>query len=148
MASEGSNQRDIWLALGRICRLFRLNTGRGWVSSLGPKGVRKLQDGSVHIIGARSIPLGFADVKGDPVAGACDLPGWTSMEVTPELAQRLIGRKIAIFTSIEVKRSKGGVHSDDQKNWCTQVRDAGGIAGFATSPQQAQEIISSWQFLK
>lgn len=145
MSLEAPNQRAIWLALGRLCRLFRLNTGVAWVSSLGPKGVRRLEDGSVHIIGARSIPLGFADVHGKPVKGACDLPGWTSMVMTPELADRLMGQKIAVFTSIEVKRSKGGVISDDQKNWHAQVQDAGGIAGFATSPEEATKIISSWK---
>jgi hypothetical protein len=141
MSLEAPNQRAIWLALGRICRLFRLNTGTAWFSSLGPRGVQRLENGSVLIAGARSIALGFADVHGKTVKGACDLPGWTSVEITPDM----VGRTVAVFTSIEVKRSKGGMISDDQKNWCAQVQDAGGIAGFATSPDQATKIILDWK---
>lgn len=140
MSLEAPNQRAIWLALGRLCRLFRLNTGTAWISSMGPKGVRRLDNGSVLILGARSIPLGFADVHGKTVKGVCDLPGLTSVVITPEM----VGRTVAVFTSIEVKRSKGGVISDDQKDWCAFVQGAGGIAGFATSPEQAIKIISDW----
>ncbi len=145
MSLESTNQRAIWLALGQICRLFRLNTGTAWISSMGQKGVRRLDNGSVLIAGARSIPLGFADVHGKTVKGVCDLPGLTTMIMTPELAQALMGRPVAIFTSIEVKRSKGGVISDDQKDWCAFVQGCGGIAGFATSPEEALKIISSWK---
>ncbi|MBB3017620.1 hypothetical protein FHR70_000660 [Microvirga lupini] len=140
MASEGTTQRQIWLALGRVSRLFRLNTGRGWISNLGPNGVTRLQDGSVLVKAARSISLGLAMPNGDPVKGACDLPGWTTVEVTPEM----VGKKIAVFTSVEAKASKGGRVSPDQKNWLDQVKAAGGIAGVANSPESAREIISEW----
>lgn len=144
MASEAHNQRAIWLALGsKLCRLFRLNTGRGWISNLGPKGVKKLQDGSVLIHSPRSIPLGFADVKGNPIVGACDLPGWTSITVTPEM----VGQTVAIFTSVEVK-SDVGRPSADQKNWRDQIIAAGGIAIVARSPEEAQQQISSWKCQK
>lgn len=141
MASEAIVQREIWLRLAQLaCRLFRLNTGRAWLSSMGPAGVVKLVDGSVLIKAPRSIALGFSDVKGDPVKGACDLPGWTTVEITPAM----IGRRVAVFTSIECKKSKGGRWSDDQKNWADQVDRAGGIAGFASSPEEATKLISDW----
>jgi len=140
MANEGVVQRQIWLALGKVSRLFRLNTGRAWLSNLGPKGVQRMQDGSVLIHAARSISIGLSYPNGDPVVGACDLPGWTTVEVTPAM----VGKRIAVFTSIETKRSKGGKTSEDQTNWCTQVDAAGGIAGIASSPEQAQAIISGW----
>lgn len=141
MASENTVQREIWLALGSICRLFRLNTGRAWFSNLGPKGVQRLADGSVLIKAPRSIALGFAGPNGDPVVGACDLPGWTTVVITPEM----VGRKVAVFTSIETKRTKGGKTSADQLNWCSQVKQAGGIAGIANSPEAAVAIVSDWK---
>jgi hypothetical protein len=140
MASEGANQREIWLALGKLSRLFRLNTGRGWISNLGPKGVQKLTDGSVRIFEARSVALGFAGPNGDPISGACDLPGWTTVEITPEM----VGRKVAVFTSIECKASKGGRVTPEQKNWMDQVIKAGGIAGVARSPEEGKKIIEQW----
>lgn len=141
MAAESTVQRQIWLALGRISKLFRLNTGRAWVSNMGPPGVRKLTDGSVHIMAARSIALGFGMPNGDPVVGACDLPGWTEMVITPDM----VGCKIAVFTSIETKRSKGGVTSGEQKNWMRQVVHAGGIAGVANSPEAAIKIVEEYR---
>ncbi len=141
MALEGSNQRAIWLALGKISRLFRLNTGKGWVSNMGPSGVRRLEDGSVHIVAARPIPLGFGMPNGDPVVGACDLPGWTEVTITPDM----VGCKVAVFTSIETKRTKGGRTSEDQKKWLLNVQCAGGIAGVANSPEAAVEIVKSYR---
>lgn len=141
MASEGNVQKDVWKALGFVSRLFRLNTGKGWVSNLGPKGVHWLKDGSVHIEAARPIPLGFGMPNGDPVVGACDLPGWTELVITPEM----VGCKVAVFTSIETKRTKGGRTSDDQKNWMHQVKTAGGIAGVANTPEAALAIVKNYQ---
>ena len=140
MASEGVVQREVWLALGRISRLFRLNTGRAWISNLGPKGVQRLDDGSVRIHAARSIALGFASPNGDPVVGAGDLPGYTTFTITPEM----VGRKVAVFTSIETKRTKGGRASPDQISWMEQVQKAGGIAGIANSAEAALKIIEQW----
>lgn len=140
MASEGTTQRQIWLALASISRLFRLNTGRAWISGLGPKGVQRLSDGSVRIAAARSIALGLSAPNGDPIIGACDLPGWTSVVITPEM----IGRTVAVFTSIECKPTKGGRVSKEQANWMEQVQKAGGIAGVANSPESALKIIDQW----
>lgn len=144
MASEGTVQRQIWLALGAVSRLFRLNTGRAWMSNLGPKGVQRLADGSVLIKAPRSIAIGLAYPNGDPVVGACDLPGWTTMTITPEM----VGREVGIFTSIETKRTKGGKTSDDQINWRDQLNKAGCIAGIANSPEAAVAIIEEWKHRK
>ena len=142
MPSEASNQRQIWLALGSAaCRLFRLNTGRGWISNMGPKGVQRLADGSVLIKGARSIALGLSSPNGDPIVGACDLPGYTIVEITPEM----VGRKVAVFTSVEVKTTKGGKVSAEQENWAAQVEKAGGIAVIARSPEEALLKIEAWK---
>lgn len=141
MSSESTVQRQIWLALGAVSRLFRLNTGRAWLSNLGPAGVQRLQDGSVLIRAARSIALGLAAPNGEPVVGVGDLPGWTSITITPEM----VGRRVAVFTSIETKRSKGGRASAEQLNWVDQVQKAGGIAGIANSPETARNIYDEWK---
>lgn len=140
MASEGVVQRQVWLGLGVICRLFRLNTGRAWLSNMGPAGVQKLSDGSVLIKSARSIAIGFADTSGDPIVGATDLNGWTTVEVTPEM----VGRRIAVYTAIETKNSKGGHKRAGQINFVDQAAAAGAIAGFANSKESALAIVNNW----
>lgn len=141
MAAEGSVLRAVWLAVARTTTLFRLNTGMAWMSNLGPKGVRKLEDGSVHILQARPISVGFTRPDGKPVTGACDLPGWTTITITADM----VGARVAVFTSVEVKRSKGGVISDDQRNWRDAVQRAGGIAGVANSPEAAVDIVRNYK---
>lgn len=141
MSSESTVQRKIWLGLGSICTLFRLNTGRAWLSNLGPKkGVQKLSDGAVLIKSARSIAIGFAYTNGDPVVGTSDLNGWTTVEITPEM----VGKHVAIYTAIETKESGGGNKRAGQINFCDQVNAAGGIAGFANSVEAARGIVESW----
>lgn len=140
MASEGTVQRKIWLGLGFVSRLFRVNTGRAWLSGMGPSGVQKLSDGSVLIKAARSISIGFSDVSGNPVEGTSDLNGWTTVEVTPEM----VGKRVAIYTAIETKASTGGRKRAGQVNFYDQVDAAGGIAGFANSEESARAIIETW----
>lgn len=142
MAAESSVMRQSWLALAKVLTtVFRLNTGMAWMSNLGPRGVRKLEDGSVHILAARPISVGFTYPDGKPVTGACDLPGWTEVVVTEEM----VGCKVAVFTSIESKSTKGGRVSDDQRKWMSAVLRAGGIAGVANSPEAAVEIVTSYR---
>uniref|UniRef100_A0AAU6W241 VRR-NUC domain-containing protein n=1 Tax=Pseudomonas phage Touem01 TaxID=3138548 RepID=A0AAU6W241_9VIRU len=140
MAAESTVQKTIWLGLGAIARLFRLNSGKAYLSNLGPAGVKRLQDGSVLIKSARTVSLGLALPTGDPVNGQSDLAGWTSVIITPEM----VGKRLAVFTAIETKRTKGGKTSDDQLNFVSQVSAQGGIAGIANSLEVAQKIIDEW----
>ena len=66
------------------------------------------------------------------VKGASDLIGWTSIRITPQM----VGRKVAVFTSVEVKGPKGKVTAD-QHVFLQNVRDAGGIAVVARSEEEA-----------
>lgn len=141
MASESNVQRLAWAAVASTTILFRVNTGRAWLSGMGPPGVRKLTDGSVHIQAARPIAMGFARPSGDPVTGTSDLIGWSSVVVTPDM----VGCRVAVFTAIETKKSKGGRTSDDQANFIAQVLKAGGIAGVANSPEAARSIVSGYR---
>lgn len=140
-AREIPNMRAVWLAACSVGRtiLFRLNTGMAWVSGGGK--VTKRADGAAVVPFARPIPLGFGRVDNRPVVGAADLIGWHTVRITADM----IGCRVAVFTSVEVKRPSGGVTSDDQVNWRDQVREAGGIAVVANTPSVAQAFLSGWR---
>ena len=138
MSSEAVVQRAVWLELGRDSRLFRLNTGKGWVSGSGP--AQRLKDGSVLVPAGRPIALGLAMPSGDPVVGASDLIGWTPVRITPEM----VGQTLPVFTAIETKRTKGGRATEAQLHFVGQVVQAGGIAGVANSADAARAILASW----
>lgn len=139
--NENNVQKRIWLGLASVSTLFRLNTGKGWISNLGPKGVIWQDDGSIRMLAPRPVALGFGLVNGDPVVGACDLPGWTTVTITADM----VGREVAVFTSIEVKKSEGGRTTKEQANWRDRVRQAGGIAGVAASPEEAKAVVDEWR---
>jgi hypothetical protein len=81
--------------------LFRNNTGTGYQEYNGVK---------------RIIKFGLCK-------GSSDLIGWTEVEITEEM----IGKKVAIFTAVEVKTENGKV-SEEQQNFINNVIQAGGIA--------------------
>lgn len=68
--------------------------------------------------------------------GAADEIGWTPVLVTADM----VGKTIAVFTSIEVKRPKKTAR-EDQERWASAVAAAGGISGVATSPEEALDLI-------
>lgn len=141
MSSESTVMRRVWLALGSgATRLFRINSGMAWISGMGPKGVRHMQDGSVLIKAARPVAMGFGLTNGKALSGVSDLCGWTTVRITPEM----VGRDVAVFTAVETKRSKGGRASELQKNFIDQIEQAGGIAGVAASEADAKKIIQQF----
>lgn len=70
--------------------------------------------------------------------GSGDLIGWTTIEIMPEH----VGRKLAVFTSIEVKTPTGEVRPD-QENWQRVVLEAGGKAIIARSEEQAVRMLEN-----
>ena len=52
----------------------------------------------------------------------------------------MIGKDVAVFTSIEVKTPKGKP-TKQQQNWLNCVASAGGICGVARSPEDAKKIL-------
>lgn len=81
------------------------------------------------------------DVKGRLVhyglcKGSGDLIGWKSVIITPDM----VGNKIAIFASLEVKTDSGNVRPE-QKAWADTVKEAGGIAGIVRSEDDAAELL-------
>lgn len=112
--SEQSIQQHIRLACSTgDCRLFRNNTGT-------------LRD-------QHGRPVQFGLCK-----GSADLIGWRSITITSDM----VGQKIAVFTSVEVKSSSGRV-KPEQKQWLDAVQAAGGIAGVARSVEDAQRLITA-----
>jgi hypothetical protein len=56
--------------------------------------------------------------------GSSDLIGFTEIIITPEM----VGKKIAIFTALEIKNSTGRP-SKEQVQFIKKVNEAGGISG-------------------
>jgi hypothetical protein len=72
--------------------------------------------------------------------GSGDLIGWHHYEVRPED----VGKKIAVFTSVECKTQDGRM-SPKQVNWLIELSKWNAVAGVVRSPEEAVELIQSWQ---
>ena len=131
--SETKIMKQIQMALTNLgCRIFRNNTGSAWqgrVTHIKKPTAIKLSKGDVVIRQARPVKFGLC-------VGSSDLIGWTHLTITEDL----IGCQAAIFTAIEVK-DKHGRLTDQQENFLKVVRDSGGFAGVARSPDEAAEVI-------
>tara|TARA_Y100001938_G_scaffold143182_1_gene215566 strand:- start:289 stop:687 length:399 start_codon:yes stop_codon:yes gene_type:complete len=112
--SENQIQQEIRLAVGqeKNLRLFRNETG----SLPNPRT-------------GKWVDFGLAK-------GSSDLIGFKTIQVTPDM----VGEKLAVFCSIEVKNKRGKV-SELQHNWLQVVKKAGGITGVARSIQDALNIL-------
>lgn len=112
---ETDLQQRIRLALGTLAelRIFRNQVG----SLPDPKTGRPVQFGLAR--------------------GSADLIGWRTVTVTPDM----VGQRLAVFTSIEVKTPRGRL-TPEQHNWLLAVQAAGGIAGVARSVADALQITS------
>ena len=113
--AETTLQQQIRLALGTRSdlRLFRNQVGQ-------------LPDPRT----GRPVQFGLA-------RGSADLIGWRTITITPDM----VGRQLAVFTSIEVKTPTGRVRPE-QHAWLSTVQQSGGIAGIARSVADASQIIS------
>ena len=114
MASEQSIQQHIRIACSTgQTRLFRNNTGT-------------LRD-------QHGRPVSFGLCK-----GSADLIGYRTVTITPEM----VGQQVAVFASIEVKNPTGRIRPD-QRAWMETVQAAGGIAGVASSVEDAQVLLAA-----
>lgn len=114
MNKETLIQQKILLKIGsrEDCRFFRNNVGMAYR--------------------ANGVPIKFGVCN----PGGSDLIGWRSIIVT----EKMIGKKIAVFSAIEVK-STGKKATAKQKNFISQVKKNGGIAGVAYDPEEADALI-------
>ncbi len=116
MNAETTLQQQIRLALGTRSdlRLFRNQVGQ-------------LPDPRT----GRPVQFGLA-------RGSADLIGWRTITITPDM----VGQRLAVFTSIEVKTPAGRVRPEQQA-WLGAVRGAGGIAGVARTVSDADHIVAN-----
>jgi hypothetical protein len=123
---ESTIQNEIQMALGSIpeVRLFRNNVGQGWAGRVTHRDGQTLT-----LMYPRVLHAGL-------VKGSGDLIGWQSIVVTPDM----VGKRLAVFLSIEVK-DKSGRPSDDQKNWHEQVIMHGGLSCVARSIEEAKTVL-------
>lgn len=70
--------------------------------------------------------------------GAADLIGIQRKVILPEDVGMAFGRFIAIESK---KARRKGEHEDRQKNFHEMVRRMGGVAGFAMSVEEAEELL-------
>lgn len=140
MSEAGVASRILLGAHKVASKLFRTNSGKAWMSNLGPSGVKRLDDGSVLIIAPRAIGLGMCLANGDSAPGQSDHHGWTVKTIPPEW----VGRRVAIITAVEDKREHGGRVSDEQRRHIALIHNDGGIAVVANTPEIALDYIANW----
>lgn len=135
---EARVQGEIFLEIGSLpdTRLFRNTVGLGFHG-------QKLESIYISKPGIFKIPKGYTLLKHSrPVKfglfkGSSDLVGYTKKTITPDM----VGKTVAIFTSIEVKANEKKKSSPEQKNWIQKVLEWGGFAGVAHNSKTAQGII-------
>ena len=113
--------------LGSGFRAYRNNTGAAW---RGKSHRTKL--GNLVIEDPNLIQYGLKK-------GSSDLICIYRIEITPEM----VGKKIGIFTAIEIKTEKGVV-SKEQKDFINTITKLGGIAGTARSVEDAVGLINDY----
>jgi hypothetical protein len=88
------------------------------------------------IVFKNNVGMAFKEVNGVkyPIKfglceGSSDLIGWTPITITPDM----VGKKLAVFTAIEVKLNKNGKYraTEKQKNFINAVKKSGGYACIA-----------------
>lgn len=133
MSLAANTQNRIWKALAQAgATVFRNNVAQavvGRIVWIREACTVRLQPGDAVVRNARVLHAGL-------MKGSGDLIGWTEVVVTPEM----VGRTVAIFTSVEAK-SGSGRSTPDQVKWRENVRRAGGFAGEARNDVDALSII-------
>lgn len=112
-------------------KIFRNNVGVGWAGRatvIRSNKTVNLYPGDVVIRQGRPLKAGLCK-------GSSDLIGWTETKITPEM----VGRKLAVFTAVEVKNKKGRIR-DEQIVFIDRVKESGGFAGVARSESEATRI--------
>jgi hypothetical protein len=119
--------RSIRIAIGRVphARLFRNNRGVFWAG----QPVDHIAD-TVVLAHSRRVECGLFQ-------GASDLIGWRSLIVTPEM----VGQRIALFVSGEVKPPKVNHFEPGQREWLEAVAAAGGLAAVLRSEDDARKLV-------
>lgn len=125
MAAEADITNPILTGASNFgARLFRQNTGLGWVGKI----IRKTA-AAITIENPRPLHAGLCK-------GSSDIIGWTPRVITPEM----VGQTVAVFTAFEVK-TDGVATTKEQGAFVGAVRDAGGIAAIVRSVDEALDLL-------
>lgn len=101
------------------------------------KQIQTLSRGSVRLF-RNNVGFDAANkVKYGLMPGSSDLIGWKTITITPHH----VGRQVAVFTAIEVKKP-GGVVRDDQRCFVDYVDSCGGLSGICYSYEDAVALLS------
>lgn len=135
---EKNIQSDIMKACSQAgARVFRNNVANGLVGQM--KRIEK--DGPVHLnVGDWVVRNGRRTQFGLCV-GSSDLIGWKTITVTPDM----IGKRIAVFTALEVKTTSGSA-TPEQVQFVSAVANAGGMAGIVRSSDEAVAVCNPLPF--
>jgi hypothetical protein len=134
MTPEGSAAQKVRVrATAWFCRLFRNNSGV--LPSIDSN--RPVRFG-----------LGNESKELNREMKSHDYIGFTPIVIT----QDMVGNKVAVFTSVETKaegfevKKKYSKKSREQaqNNWSILIRENGGIAGFASTPDQFDSIMQEF----
>lgn len=127
MTSGRVTEAEIRLALGREpnARLFRNAVGEAWQGKVVSQAA-----GTITLEAPRRVVYGLHP-------GSADLIAIQRVTVTPNM----IGQTIGVFCSVEVKSGTGRAR-EDQRRWAAFVREFGGRAGVAYTPDQARAILA------
>lgn len=129
--TERSVQHDIMKHIGSkypSVRIFKNDTGmayRGNKTIANVNGVKK------------PILLNPTEIHYGLFKGSSDLIGW---KITP-ITEDMIGRNIAVFVALEVKRPDRSHTSDEQHRFIDAIKGSGGIAGIVKSTKDVDELL-------
>lgn len=98
-------------------RLFRNNTAKAWAGKI----FRSPMPCSVRIEPSDVVVRNAFPIEAGLCKGSSDLIGWQTIVIT----QEMVGRKIAVFTAVEVKYGSTTT-TEDQSNFIEKVTSAGG----------------------
>ncbi len=105
-------------------RLFRQNTGLGWVGQVVHKTAAMLT-----LRNPRPLHAGLC-------VGSSDIIGGAPRVITPEM----VGQTVAVFTALEVKTGRVPT-TKEQAAFVGAVQAAGGIAAAVRSPDEALALL-------
>lgn len=119
------------IALSNIgMRLFRNTVGMAYQG----KAERFTETKSVTVNPGDIVIRKARTIKAGLITGSSDLVGWISREIT----EYDLGKTIAQFAAVEIKSDDGRLEPE-QRQFLEVVRDAGGCAIVARSPEEAIE---------
>ncbi len=141
-AAERIVQHNIRLVCGRgPTVLWRNETGvseHGW-RECTKQAISQLRRGNLSAAIKTLTNPKLSRVRYGLCKGSADLIGLTELTIGPEH----VGKTLAVFVAVEVKRAKGGRASAEQLQFLDLVRRRHGIAIVARSPEEVNAAITT-----